>query len=234
MNEAGNTVEETPGTDPIAGALRELAAREEAPPELDLLVEPLRLVEPHPPLVRPALRWAAAAAAVASLCLWLPMVLRDTALPPVPQASEPAPGQGYFKLQPLPSGEDSEEPGALAHLLRESPPDPAQAVGTPPPLVIAGPADESPDASGAVRRWTLEIAGRTIPVEIPQAVEQAPSGLVLTIEAGRIISGAGPAGEPLPAALLEAMAPLRLDPDLHGRFAARLTPPRSSSGSSGQ
>ena len=106
MNEAGNTVEETPGTDPIAGALRELAAREEAPPELDLLVEPLRLVEPHPPLVRPALRWAAAAAAVAALCLWLPVALRDTGPLPFPQAPEPDSGQGYFKLQPLPAGEE--------------------------------------------------------------------------------------------------------------------------------
>ncbi len=197
-------------------------------------MEPLRLVEPHPPLVRPALRWAAAAAAVASLCLWLPMVLRDTALPPVPQASEPAPGQGYFKLQPLPSGEDSEEPGALAHLLRESPPDPAQAVGTPPPLVIAGPADEPPSVPGAARPWTLEIAGRTALVDIPETVKRSPAGMVLTIESGRIVSGTGPAGEPLPPALLEALVPVRLPPVLDGRFAARLTPPRSSSGSSGQ
>lgn len=234
MDEASNNVEGLPGTGPIAGALRELAAREEAPPELDLLVEPLRLAEPHRPLVRPALRWAAAAAGVAALGLWLPVLLRNAAPPPLPQASGPAPGQGYYKLQPLPGGEESEEPGAVAHLLQEPPPDPAQAVGTPPPLEIIGPAEEPPSGSGAVRRWTLEIAGRRVPVEIPAPVEWTAPGLVLTVERGRIVSATGPEGEPLPAALLESLAAVRLDPGLHGRVQARLTPPRSSAGSSGR
>lgn len=233
MMAEGNTVGKLPGTDPIGGALRELASREDAPAELDLLMEPLRLAEPSPPLVRPALRWAAAAAALVALALWLPALLRDTGAPPVPAASAPGAEHEYYKLHPLPEGHETGEPGIVAHLLRETPPDPAEAVGTPPPLEIIGPADEPP-GSGPFVAWTLEVAGRRVSLAVPQSVERIGRHIDLTLEEGRVVSATGEHGRPLPEPLLEALVSVKLDRRFDGRFPARLTPPRSSSGSSGR
>ncbi len=234
MDETTETVREGPATDPIAGALRELAAREEAPKELDLLLEPLRLSEPHPPLVRPAFRWAAAAAALAALGFWLPGMFRDTAAPSFPAASGSGTGSGYFRLHPLPAGEERGDAGAVDHLLREPPPDPAEAVGTPVPLEIMGPAEEPPAGAGALRPWTLEVAGRRVRVEIPKSVARGPLHVELTIVRGRITSGTTGDGAPLPVPVLQALAGVKLDPALAGRFPASLTPRRSSAGSSGR
>ncbi len=208
-------------SDRLQAALRELAARETAPDELDRILEPLRLGDRQRPRVRPAFRWAALAAAAVAAAVWLPRLAVSPAVRAVrPTLAQHRPGE-YYQLRPLPTAIPGEEPETAAEAFQrlETP----APLPSPAPLEVFGPTEADPADEGLpTRRFRLSLGGRSF--ELGLTVPRAPAGLLLTVENGRIIAATTSRGAPLPPAILEALATLSLGDVPDGRVPARLSP----------
>jgi len=216
-NRAGDHAEE------IGAALRELAATEEAPTELDRLLEPLRLQDSQPPLVRPALRWAALAAAVLAGAFWLPHLAHRAAAPQSTTSTariHNQPGH-YYQLQPLPTADPEDLPETAAQALERLAP--TEPLPTPVPLEVLGPTEESPSGPElVVHPRSLVVVGRKYELLVPDSVPATPLTLHLTVKNGRVTKATTATGQSLAAGLLEALAPLQLDGIPDGKVPARL------------
>ncbi|HHQ49063.1 MAG TPA: hypothetical protein ENK19_09310 [Acidobacteria bacterium] len=209
----------------IGAALRELALHERAPAELDRLLEPLRLQDSQPPLVRPALRWAALAAAAVAVVVWWPSGDAGPKPEHAPRMAAVHRTPGYFQLQPLPTADPDELPGTAAEALQRL--EPTAPLPTPAPLNVIGPTEEDPSGTGAVRSCRLIVAGTVHEILLPDTVPEQPLKLLLTVRGGHIVSANTTGGGPVPRSLLEALAPVELNaPD--GTVRAHLEPATSS------
>jgi hypothetical protein len=132
-------------------SLRCFAADEDPPADLDRLLEPLRQSGPRPVrMVRPAIRWMAAAACIAlGVNVGLEVLRRNPG--PDPSAVQDAPvgvllpaprsDEDFFKLRPLPGPpEGTETVGVVEELLGRAEPEPQLA--DPEPLEVIGPLPE--------------------------------------------------------------------------------------------
>jgi hypothetical protein len=177
--------------------------------------------------VRPALRWAALAAAVLAAVFWLPRLAHRTAAPgPVRSAARLHHGPGhYYQLKPLPTAPPGEAPETAAEAMeRLEPPAP---LPTPAPLEVLGPTEESPEAPAAdqVPR-SLVVAGVTYPLRVPAAVPAGALELRLQVARGRVVTAATAGGGTPPPGLLRALVSLHLEDVPDGTVRALLAPGR--------
>jgi hypothetical protein len=220
-------------------AVAELARRMAPPPQLDLVVEPLRSPGGRGP--RPSRRlWLATAAAallLAAGALLLthrsrPLVGETTVARSRPVESLPEERE-MFQLSPLPTSpipEDEQPLGAADRLLARPLPDPPLA--EPEPLEVLGPLEAPPATTsrGGSREMVLRIPSQDVtrPIEAPQELLEARPllRLEIAVSGGRItdLSVDPPPTETTGKSLRDLLIGLRMAGLVDGTYRAEILP----------
>ena len=165
----------------LQGAVRLVADGMQPPPELDTLLEPLRVGTPHAGRrIPPAFRWIGMAAGVALAVTVAMEVARHEPDPSIGRlAAESdrtteAEDEGIFQLQPLPTSpvpEEQELVGAADRLLASPLAEPV--ADEPEPMVVQGPLPAPPAEKGGVEAPEPMAAERSNERRQPERGESA-------------------------------------------------------------